>query len=322
MRTLILGGTVFLGRAITDAALAAGFDVTHFNRGRSGAEDARVTTVHGDRTRDEDLARLRDRWDVVFDTSGYLPQAVARSVAAFRDAGRYVFVSSISAYAGPDFSEAGALLPVPDPLPDAMTPETYGGLKAGCEAVVAKAFGERATLVRPGLIVGPNDPTDRFTYWPVRVARGGRIAAPGRPGRAVQFIDVRDLGTRIVKLAAGGASGTFNATGPGGRLTMTAFLDACREATGSDARFEWIADEALASHGVAPWKEMPLFVPEAEPHAEAFMAIPIDRALATGLAFRPLGETILDTLAWSRTRPADREWKAGLPDDKERALLG
>jgi len=321
MRILMLGGTVFVGRALTDAAVAAGHDVTHFNRGKSGVEDPRVHTIHGDRTREEDLAALDATWDVVIDTSGYLPQVVAKSVGALQRAGRYVFVSSISAYAGPDFSEDGALLPEPDPLPDALDPKLYGNLKTGCEARVREGFGERATIVRPGLIVGPHDRTDRFTYWPVRVARGGRVVAPGRSGAPVQFIDVRDLAAWTVRLAQGNWPGIFNATGPLDPLTMGEFLDACRDATGSDARFEWFDDAALERASVAPWSEMPLYIPASEPHADAFRSIPIERALATGLKFRPLGDTIRDTLAWARTRPADHAWKAGLPAEKEAALL-
>ena len=321
MRLLILGGTRFLGRALTDAALAAGMDVTHFHRGKTAPDDPRVATIHGDRGSDGDVARLRGAWDAVIDDSGYLPQDVARSCAALRDARRYIFVSSISAYAGPDFSEDGALLPEPDPLPDTLVLAQYGNLKAACEGRVASAFGARATIVRPGLIVGPHDHTDRFTYWPVRVARGGRVAAPGRPERPVQFIDVRDLGDFLVRLAAGDVAGTFNATGPRERLSFKAFLAACKDATGSDARFEWIDDATLERHSVAPWSEMPLFVPEADPQADPFMSVPIARGIAKGLAFRPLRQTILDTLAWARSRPEPHAWKAGLPPEKEAALL-
>ncbi|MGZ5063824.1 MAG: NAD-dependent epimerase/dehydratase family protein, partial [Usitatibacter sp.] len=221
MRILILGGTVFLGRALTDAALARGHRVTHFNRGRSSAPDARVETVTGDRTQSLEALAGRE-WDAVVDTSGYLPQVVGKSARALRDATRrYVFVSSISVYAGPGFAEDAAVQPPPDPLPDAMTMEAYGALKAACEGVVRESFGDRATLVRPGLIVGPHDPTDRFTWWPARVARGGRVAAPGRPSRTVQFIDVRDLARWMVELVQRGAAGTFNATGPRAPVEMS-----------------------------------------------------------------------------------------------------
>jgi 2'-hydroxyisoflavone reductase len=192
MRILILGGTVFLGRAVTDAALARGHAVTHLHRGISSPPDPRVATVIGDRASEPfPPAPAMQRWDAVIDTSGYLPQVVARSAQALASGGRYLFVSSISAYSGEGFHEDAPLQAAPDPLPDAWTPETYGGLKAACEAIVRARFGERALVVRPGLIVGPHDPTDRFTWWPARIARGGRVAAPGRPERTVQFIDVR-----------------------------------------------------------------------------------------------------------------------------------
>ncbi|MGZ5045766.1 MAG: NAD-dependent epimerase/dehydratase family protein [Usitatibacter sp.] len=321
MRILILGGTVFLGRALTDAALARGHRVTHFNRGRSSAPDARVETVTGDRTQSLEALAGRE-WDAVVDTSGYLPQVVGKSARALRDATRrYVFVSSISVYAGPGFAEDAAVQPPPDPLPDAMTMEAYGALKAACEGVVRESFGDRATLVRPGLIVGPHDPTDRFTWWPARVARGGRVAAPGRPSRTVQFIDVRDLARWMVELVQRGAAGTFNATGPRAPVEMSRLLEACRSVSGSDAAFEWIDEATLAERGVKPWTQMPLWVPDADPHASGCMNVPIGRALATGLAFTPLEETIADTHAWSRTRPADYAWKAGLAAERELTVL-
>ena len=321
MRILILGGTVFVGRAITDAALAAGHDVAHLNRGKSAAPDPRVETIRGDRTQELAPAVAKRAWDVVIDTSGYLPQVVEKSARALKHARRYLFISSVSAYEGPDFRESGALKPPPQPLPDAMTPENYGGLKAKCEAVVSSTFGERATIVRPGLIVGPNDPTDRFTYWPARVARGGTVAAPGRPGRTVQFIDARDLAEWIVKLAANGTSGIFNGTGPARPVAMQAVLEACREVSGSDARFQWIDEAVLERANVGPWKDMPLFIPESEPHVKEFMHIPIERALATGLRHRALPQTVSDTLAWARTRAPDHAWKAGLSAEREAALL-
>ena len=324
MRILVLGGTVFLGRALTDAALAAGHEVVHFNRGRTAPADSRVRRIAGDRG-DEGALREAARagpWDIVIDTSGYLPQIVRKSASALREsASRYLFVSSISAYADGGFDESSPLQPVPDPLPDEMTPDKYGALKAGCEAAARAAFGDRAIVVRPGLIVGPHDPTDRFSWWPHRIARGGRVAAPGRSQRGVQFIDVRDLARWMTALAGQGASGTFNAAGPRQPLAMANLLEACRDVTRSDARVEWIDEDFLADSGVQPWREMPLWVPESDPHAAGFMNVPISRALATGLAFRDLGETVADTLAWSRARDGRHAWKAGLPAEREEALL-
>jgi nucleoside-diphosphate-sugar epimerase len=324
MRLLILGGGVFLGRALTDAALDAGHIVTHFNRGKSSAPDTRVDTITGDRTDPAslELAKGENRWDAVIDTSGYLPQVVRRSVEALIDSThRYLFVSSVSVYRGQGYGEEAAVFPAPIPLPDAMTPENYGPLKAACEVVVRDAFGERAIIVRPGLIVGPHDPTDRFTWWPARVARGGRVAAPGRPARKVQFIDVRDLAEWMIALLEDDARGTFNATGPARPVTMLQFLERCRAVAGGNAKLEWIDEAFLAQQKVAPWKEMPLWVPETDAVLAGLMNVPIQRALATGLAFRPLQQTIEDTLEWSASRAPDHEWKAGLPPEREKQLL-
>ena len=323
MRILILGGTIFLGRALTDAALARGHEVVHFHRGRSGPGDARVQTVIGDRT--GDLAPLGFRsWDAVIDTSGYLPRVVERSADALRAAGRYLFVSSISVYGeftcGGFDEEAPVAAPL-DPVPGAMTPETYGPLKAMCEAVVREVFADRALVVRPGLIVGPHDPTDRFTWWPARLARGGRVAAPGRPGRPVQFIDVRDLAAWMVASIERGGAGVFNATGPSRPVAMRDVLDACTAAGAPGSTLEWMDDEFLLGQAIKPWTEMPLWIPEADPKMVGLMGASIDRALAAGLAFRPLDETVADTLAWSATRSPEWAWKAGLPAEREAALL-
>ena len=202
-----------------------------------------------------------------------------------------------------------------------MTWDKYGALKAMCEAVVREAFGERSLIVRPGLLVGPHDTTDRFTWWPARVARGGRIAAPGRPARTVQFIDVRDLARWMVALLERGTAGSFNATGPASPIAMQKMLETCRAVCATDASFEWIDEKFLDGQGVVPWKDMPLWVPEADPKASGFMNIPIDRAVAAGLRWRALEETVADTLAWDRTRPAGRELKAGLAPSREADLL-
>jgi len=322
MRILVIGGTVFLGRAFTDAALAAGHEAVHFNRGQSASPDTRVRRIAGDRNDEAALAAAAAAgpWEAVIDTSGYLPQVVRRSANAFCGrAGSYLFVSSISAYGGSGVDEDSPLQAVPDPLPDAMTPDKYGGLKAGCEAAARQAFGERTIIVRPGLIVGPHDPTDRFTWWPHRVSLGGRVAAPGSPVRNVQFIDVRDLARWMVLAVEKRAHRTFNATGPRVPATMQEVLEACRAVTGSDARFEWIDEAFLAETDVKPWTEMPLWVPGGA--AGDLMDVPIARAIAAGLAFRSLRETVADTLDWSLTRSPQHAWKAGLPAEREARLL-
>lgn len=321
MKLLILGGTIFLGRAVTDAALARGHDVTHFNRGVSGARDARVETILGDRGSAEDLARLAHDFDAVIDSSGYLPQVVARSVERFADVPRYHFVSTVSVYSGADRREDGPRLPPPDPLPEQRSAEHYGACKTGCEDVVLETFGDRATIVRPGLIVGPYDPTDRFTWWPERVARGGEVLAPGAPDRPVQVIDVRDLAEWMVRLVEDDVAGTYNALGPvEGSLTMGELLETCKAVSGSDARFTWVDDATLEGAGVGAWVEMPLWIPEPELSNGGHMRTPIARARAAGLRTRPIAETVRDTLAWSCSR-VGHSWKAGLDPAKEAGIL-
>ena len=175
--------------------------------------------------------------------------------------------------------------------------------------------------VRPGLIVGPHDPTDRFTYWPVRVARGGDVLAPGRPERRVAFVDVRDLAEWIVRMVEARRVGVFNAEGPDHTLTMQQLLERSQAVSGSDVRRVWIDEQFLLDAGIAPWSEMPLWIPESDPDAAGFFAFNFDKALAAGLTFRPLEETIRDTLEWNATQPLDREWRAGLTADKEADLL-
>jgi 2'-hydroxyisoflavone reductase len=324
MKMLILGGTVFLGRALTDAALARGHRVTHFHRGQSAPADARVETLSGDRA--ASLEALQGRaWDTVIDTSGFLPQVVRRSAETLRESTqRYLFVSSISAYARFDrhgIDEDDPVAAPPDPLPDAMTMEQYGALKAMCEAVVRDVYGERALIVRPGLIVGPHDPTDRFTWWPHRVSLGGRVAAPVRPTLPLQFIDVRDLAEWMVLLLERGTAGTFNATGVPGMVTIGDLLEAGKHASGSDATFQWMDEAFLAAHGARHWTKMPLQVPEKDADMRGFASVSVARALAQGLKLRPAAQTVADTLHWSRTRPASQPWKAGLSPEEERALL-
>lgn len=325
MRLLLIGGSVFLGRALTDAALAAGHAVTHVNRGRSG-RDARVETIVVDRaTGDLDAALGATTWDAVVDTCGYLPQVVGRSVAALLSrAGRYAFVSSISVYRAFEaegFDESAEVQPTPDPLPEAMTPETYGALKSACERVVESAFGERAFVVRPGLIVGPHDPSDRFTWWPWRAAQGGRFVAPGRPGRRIQLIDVRDLAGWMIASLASGAAGTVQATGPASPLTMGELVEACVGVAGGSSEPVWLPDDFLLANGAGPWKELPLWLPENDASHRGFMAADCSKARSLGLACRPLEDTVRDTLDWARTRPAGHDWKAGLGREREAGLL-
>lgn len=306
MKLLVLGGTKFLGRHAVDAALAAGYDVTTFTRGQTNPDlFPDVEHLHGDR--DGNLAALEGRtWDGAVDTSGYVPRILRQSAELLRDAvDRYVFVSSISVYA--DFAqpvdESTPVATLEDPATEEIL-ENYGALKAACETVVDEVYGERGASVRAGLIVGPFDPTDRFTYWPRRVAAGGDVLAPGNPDAPVQFVDARDLAAWLVQLALDGPGGVFNATGPAAPLTFRELLERARTATGSDARFTWIDDQPILDAGVQPWTELPLWLPGDDYAGMARAGT--HRARDAGLRFRPLEETVVDTLAWDRTVGGDR----------------
>ena len=319
MRILVLGGTQFLGRALVEAALARGDEVTLFNRGRTRPElFPEVERRVGDR--DGGLDALREgEWDVVVDTSGYVPRVVRASAELLAGrVGRYVFVSSISAYADlsrPGVAEDAPVAELAEETEDYRS-EAYGPLKALCEDAVRELYGERATVVRPGLIVGPWDPTGRFTYWPVRVAEGGEVLAPEPREAPVQVIDVRDLAEWILRLDR---PGTFNATGPQPPLTVERVLEECRAVSGGDARFVWAPAEWLVEREVGEWMELPLWL--SDPAYAGMMHVDVSRALAAGLELRPLAETIADTLAWVRRGEAPTDPPAGMKRDRERELL-
>jgi len=318
MNLLILGGTKFLGRHAVDAALAGGHEVTIFTRGQTNPElFPDVEHLQGDR--DGDLGALEGRgWDGVVDTSGYVPRVVRRSAELLRDAvDRYVFVSSISVY--DDFSqpidESTAVAQLEDPANEDVL-EHYGALKAACETVIDEVYGDRAANVRAGLIVGPYDPTDRFTYWPRRIAAGRDVLGPGNPAAPVQFVDARDLAAWLVKLALEGPGGVFNATGPAEPLTFADLLERARAAIGSDANVVWIDEQTLLDAEVQAWTELPLWLP-GDDYAGMARA-DTRRALAAGLTFRSLEQTVVDTLAWDSTVDGDRPT---LSREKERTVL-
>ncbi len=323
MKILILGGTRFLGRAIVDAALAAGHTLTLFNRGQSGPGlFPDVEALRGDRT--ADLSALAGRsWDAVVDPSGYFPRVVGASADTLRDrVGQYVFISSISVYAKPAASsEEDPVGTIEDPTVETITGGTYGPLKALCEQAATARFPGRALIVRPGLIVGPHDPTDRFSYWPWRIAQGGRVLAPGRPDRGVQVIDARDLAEWTLRMIEKGTTGVFNATSPAGGITLGELLDTSRRVSGSAAQVTWAEEGWLLGQGVAAWSDMPVWVPEFDPETAGFFDVPVARAVAAGLASRPLEATVRDTLAWLATRPDDHAWRAGLTRAREAELL-
>lgn len=324
MNILIIGGTRFLGRHLVDAALARGYNVTLFNRGKSNPGlFPELDTILGDR--EHDLAKLGNRtWDAVIDTCGYVPRVVRLSAASLAGSvGRYVFISSLSVYSdlkkiGIDESDPVGKLE--DESVEEITGETYGPLKALCEKTVQEIYGDRALIIRPGLIVGPNDPTDRFTYWPVRVARGGEVLAPEKPEVPVQIIDVRDLSELTIHLIEENASGVYNATGPDYELTMGALLETCKKVSGSDANIHWASVEFLNQNNVAPWSDMPVWIPDTTEDA-GFSRFDISKAIRIGLKFRPLQVTVRDTIEWANTRPAEYEWRAGLKPEREQELL-
>lgn len=330
MDILIIGGTQFIGRPMIETALARGHRVTLFNRGRTNPDlFPQAEKLRGDR--DGALDALQGRvWDAVIDNCGYVPRIVRQSAGFLRDSvGRYLFISTISVYASlaePGVNEDSPLATLADETTEEITGETYGGLKVLCECVVQEVYGARALIVRPGLIVGPHDPTHRFTYWPARVADpdrcGGEVLAPSQPGHLTQFIDARDLGAWCIRLLEADATGVYNATGPDYPLTLGAVFDACRAAAGTNVRFTWVDEGFLLEQGVTPFRGLPLWVPSSE---AGFGAVDISRAVSAGLTFRPLAETARDTLAWyqgrsDEERAADAE-RAGITAEREAELL-
>lgn len=314
MRLLLLGGPRFLGRAVIDAALGRGHEVTLFNRGTTGAglypELERIAD-----DRDGGLDGLRGRgWDAVVDTSGYVPRVVGAGARLLADAvGHYVFVSTISVYASlaEPVDEGSPLAELSAPGSEDVSTD-YGALKALCEAEVQGAFPGRSTQVRAGLIVGPHDPTGRFTYWPHRVARGGDVLVPGPAWRPVQLVDVRDLAIWIVTAAEERLAGPFNATGP---QTMGAVIDAARRVSGAPVRPVEVDDAFLAAAGVGEWLELPLWI-DANGDGRNVFAVDAGRAVAAGLTFRALDDTVAATLT-----DAEPVEGVGLTPEREAELL-
>jgi len=334
LRILILGGTGFTGPHQVRYAVERGHQVTVFNRGRRQADlPAGVEELVGDRNTGE-LDALRGRtWDAVIDNPTTLPFWVRDAGEVLRDAtGQYVFISTISAYdvrGAAAIDEGTALLGYADGDPLDVTPEVYqerggalyGPMKAASEREAARWFGDRTTVIRPGLIVGPGDQTDRFTYWPVRIARGGEVLAPGTGGDRVQVVDARDLAEWTVRVVEEGATGDFNAVGPRAALSMAEQLHGIRGALPGDLElgFTWVPADFLQAQGVRPWSEMTTWFGPDAVLSKASNA----RAVAAGLTFRSLATTTVETLEWFRSLPAERQaaMQAGLDPEKERAVL-
>jgi 2'-hydroxyisoflavone reductase len=335
MNVLVVGGTGFLGGAVADAARTAGHAVSIFARGRTTRQaDPCVEMLVGDRF--GDLSSLRDRrFDLVVDTCAFSPDAVAALLDALSPAtGRYALVSSVSAYADlskPNMDETAATsratpeqlamaraMPAEQRSSAASYGTAYGALKREAEFVALSRLGERALIVRAGLLVGAGDYTDRLTYWVRRIDRGGTIPLPGEPERLVQLIDVRDAAAFIVAAGATGVSGIFNLTGR--PVSMAAVFEACREVTASDGQFVWRPEADILAAGLAPWSEVPLWLPSSDAAFRCLLEISTDKAFAVGLKVRDLKETLRNILDWDRGRRAT-PLKAGMPPEKEALLL-
>jgi 2'-hydroxyisoflavone reductase len=330
VKLLILGGTRFLGRHLAQRALEAGHEVTLMHRGRSGP-DLFPEAEHRIADRDGSLAVLEDgEWDAAIDTSAYVPRQVHAVAEAL--AGRvstYQLVSTVSVYADLNASpghltdETAEVQALEDPRTETITGATYGGLKALCEVAAWDGFEGRCLIARPGLLVGPHDPTGRFTWWVERLLRGGEMLAPGDPHAAVQCIDARDAAAWLLHQAEQGQTGVFNLTGPEEPTTMGELLAAGARALNGTAQPVWVDGDFLLAQGVKPWTDLPLWLPRAE---SGLHRIDIERALATGLQCRAIGQTFADTAAWSGALPppaADGPPRppVGLSAAREAALL-
>jgi 2'-hydroxyisoflavone reductase len=338
LKILVLGGTGLIGPPMVEYAIARGHEVTLFNRGKTNADlFTDLEKLQGDRN--DDLASLvaqveaGRRWDAVVDNTASIPRWVTQSAGLLsKAADYYLYTSSISAYADsstPNADETAAVGTItPEDEAKVMTPkditgENYGPLKARCEAEARKAFGDdRTCVVRPGLIVGPGDYSDRFTYWPVRIYRGGEVMAPGNPTDPVQFIDARDLGEWYIRLVEAGTTGTFNGVGPRSPMSIAGMLYGIRATVDNVISFTWVPADFLAKHEVQEWMQMTVWVPPVGEYA-GFSSTNIDRAIAAGLTFRPLADTAVATMDYWNSLPAEKREnpRAGCPPDLEEKVL-
>jgi 2'-hydroxyisoflavone reductase len=328
MRILVIGGSAFVGRALVQEALDRGHRVTTFNRGRSGGDVPGVEAVRGDREVRADLERLvaGRTWDIVLDTSGYVPRVVGESARLLSGhAGAYAFVSTVSAVDGfpavPARDTSGTWACAPDAGPGG----DYGVLKAGCERAVEAGFDGSVLVVRPGLILGPYENVARLPWWLTRISHGGAVLAPGEPGRPLQLIDVRDLAVFTLDQAERRVADRFLVTGPAGNATFGGLLGMCKEVTGSDAEFVWAPDEVLQRHEVEVFVELPLWAP-VTPELSDFWTAETAKAEAAGLRCREVAETVRDTWAWLREIPEDQrvygtKWPHGISPAREREIL-
>lgn len=323
MKLLILGGTRFVGRHIVDAALAHGHEVTLFHRGQSNPDlFPNVEAIHGDR--DGGLDALGDRtWDAVIDTCGYHPRIVKQSAEYLRDKVKtYCFISTISVYTEgqgkASFEDAELIRFEKAPESEEITGETYGGFKVLCEDEVNAACPGTALIVRPGLVIGPWDSTDRFTYWVDRFQRFDDVLVPDSKDQEVQFIDARDLAAFTIHLVETGATGAFNADGPEKRMTFSETVEICQREAGGSGQPVLVDESFLLEQEVKPWADLPLWVPSS-PEGGLVM-VEIEKGLAAGLTIRPLAETVRDLAAWNAERGAE-VLKAGMSRVRELELL-
>ncbi len=320
MNLLILGGTSFLGPAIVAKAKESGWKVTLFNRGKTNPGLFKdLEQIHGDRDPKKEpgleplAAAIRSgrTWDAVIDTSAYVPRVMRASAELLKPAVRhYVLITTVNVYANPLPMHADETAPLATDPPEGeekLTNELYGPLKAACERVLASVYGERATMLRPGLIVGPGDPTDRFSYWPARMQRGGKVAVPlaEKPWACeTSFIDVRDLADFACLCAEKGHGGAFNCAGPDGPLTMDGLVWGCRAAFGNNATLVPMDEAWLLEHGVQPWMGMPLWIPSSMADEATMGSISRRKGIEHGLQFRALAHTARDTAEWlAKTKP-------------------
>jgi 2'-hydroxyisoflavone reductase len=336
LRILVLGGTGFIGPHMVNHALDRGHKLTLFNRGKRNADlFPEVEKLIGDRDGGLDVLKGRE-WDVVVDNSGYVPRLVRDSATLLEGSvGHYIFVSTTGVYPfdvggrgqtvtpvrkAQGFDEYGPLQTVEDPESEDV-PKYYGQLKVLCEQAVAEIFPGHHTLLRPTFIVGPGDQTDRFTYWPLRISKGGEVLAPGDPRMPVEYIDARDLAAFVSLVAENKINGIFNVAGPEARMSMAEFLYGLRAVTAAAVRFTWVEADFLAQQDINDWEDLPLRIPVPDPAGPAVVSNA--RAVTAGLSFRPLAVTALDTLNWFATLPAERQanLRIGLSAEQEAELL-
>lgn len=317
---LMIGGTRFVGRHLVESAVSRGHEVTLFNRGRSDPHAfPELKKIVGDRETDLHLLKGHS-FDAVIDTCGYVPRVVKASAEALADSDIYAFISSVSAFGTvdrPGIDESGAVGTLDDPTVEEIRGDTYGPLKALCEKAVEDVFDERALNIRPGLIVGPWDPTDRFTYWPVRIERGGKVLAPGDPSNQIQFIDARDLADWTIEMLEEQVGGLFSAIGPKQPMTIGELLQTCLEATQRKSELVWVSEKELLAADIAPWQELPLWIPESSTEVSGMQKLDNRKAVGRGLGFRAVEDTVRDTLEWFHQHREGTALRAGLDPQKE-----